>query len=130
MRAPGGEIIGLPEGNPVFEALEPRLLLAAVSDLGAYSDSGILGDGAGNPQAAGVLLISSTIDEADVLAEAAEDDVIVIRYDAQASTLDSLLQRVAAPGVHGLRGEYRGIERFTPPLRPLLRGWDWQIMVA
>jgi len=39
--------------------------------------------------------------------------------------MTTLLQRAAGLGLHGLRGEFRGLQRFTPPLRPLLRGWDW-----
>ncbi|HDY65921.1 MAG TPA: DUF4347 domain-containing protein, partial [Phycisphaerae bacterium] len=51
-------------------------------------------DAADSAQPTSVLLISSMIEDADVLAEAADDDVIVIRYDAETATLDSLLQQV------------------------------------
>ncbi len=47
-----------------------------------------------NGDTANVLIISSLIDDADVLANAAQDDVIIVRYDAETTTLNQLLEQV------------------------------------
>ncbi len=39
--------------------------------------------------------------------------------------LAALLSRAAALGLHGMRAEFRGLKRFTPPVDPLLHGRDW-----
>lgn len=66
---------------------------------GADGTNAVISDIAGetNPadrQSVQVLLISSLIENADDLAEAAGDDVIVIPYDAEITSLDQLLDQI------------------------------------
>ncbi|OGV31857.1 MAG: hypothetical protein A2020_04030, partial [Lentisphaerae bacterium GWF2_45_14] len=64
-----------------------------LSELDAALDE-ILAQGNTSSDTPGVLIISSLIDDADTLAEAAKDNVIVVRYDAETTTLDQLLEQI------------------------------------
>ncbi len=90
--APPPALAKIPDNfNQVFSQPPNEVLISNSLDDIASISSGSLGDAGG---AATVLVVSSSVNGADTLAAAAQEDVLVVRYDGSNDTLATLLASI------------------------------------